>query len=136
MMPKFRTMIVGTPELGTDEIISPQKYITKIGFFFRYTSLDEIPQILSVLSGDMSFVGPRPALYNEHELISKRKKLGIDILKPGITGWAQINGRDKISLSKKIYFDFEYLKKQSFMFDLIIILRTIKLVFTSKNIMH
>ena len=136
MMPKFRTMRTETPELGTDEILSPTKYITPIGSFLRNTSLDEIPQILTVLIGKMSIVGPRPALRNQHSLIAKRKKLGVDILRPGITGWAQINGRDEITLSKKVYLDQQYLRRQSFMFDLKIIIKTIKLVLTAKNVIH
>lgn len=136
MMPKFRTMLIETPEVGTDQILSPAKYITPIGSFLRKTSLDETPQILTVLLGNMSIVGPRPALYNQYELTAKRKELGVDILRPGITGWAQINGRDEIALSKKVYLDQQYLKHQSFMFDLKIIIRTIKLVLTAKNVVH
>ena len=136
MMPKFRTMLLKTPEVQTDKIFDPQNYLTPIGSFLRHTSLDETPQILCVLTGKMSVVGPRPALYNQYELIAKRKELGIESLRPGITGWAQINGRDQITLSQKIYLDLEYLKKQSFMFDLKIIIKTMKLVLKSKNVLH
>lgn len=136
MMPKFRTMLLKTPEVQTDEIFDPQKYLTPIGSFLRHTSLDETPQILSVLTGKMSIVGPRPALYNQHELIAKRKELGIDILRPGITGWAQINGRDQIKLSQKICLDHQYLKNQSFVFDLKIIIKTMILVLKAKNVLH
>lgn len=136
IMPKFRTMRVGTPEIATDQLSHPKKYMTPIGFFLRKTSLDEIPQFLSVLSGEMSIVGPRPALHNQNELIYRRKKLGIDILRPGITGWAQINGRDDITLSEKIFFDHEYLKYQSLLFDFKIIIRTISLVLKRKNTLH
>ena len=136
MMPKFRTMLVTTPEVATDKLLYPKQYITPIGSFLRSTSLDEIPQFLSVLSGNMSIVGPRPALHNQSVLIAKRKELGIDILRPGITGWAQINGRDDIGLSKKVFFDYEYLQHQSVLFDFKIILKTMSVAIKSKNIIH
>lgn len=132
-MPKFRTMYVKTPEVATDKLSCPEQYITPVGERLRNTSLDEIPQLFSVLIGDMSIVGPRPALHNQHQLIKKRKKLQIDTLRPGITGWAQINGRDDISLPKKIYLDQQYLKNQATIFDFKIIFRTILLLITSKN---
>lgn len=136
MMPKFRTMIVETPEIETNELLCSKKYITRIGFFLRRSSIDEIPQFLSVFLGDMSLVGPRPALWNQHELIAKRKKLKIDMLRPGITGWAQINGRDEISLSEKISLDYQYLQNQSLFLDLNIILKTIIIAIKSKNVIH
>ena len=136
MMPKFRTMKINTPELSTNKLNNAKQYLTPIGSFLRRTSLDETPQFFSVLKGDMSLVGPRPALYNENDVILKRKKLGIDVLKPGITGWAQINGRDEITLKTKIELDYEYFKKQSISFDFFIILRTIVYVINSKNIIH
>ena len=136
MMPKFRTMQVHTPEVPTDKLSDPEKYLTPIGSFLRRSSIDELPQLLSVLIGDMSLVGPRPALYNQYDVISKRKVLGIDILKPGITGWAQINGRDHISIKEKINLDYEYLKKQSIFFDFEIILKSILFVIKMKNILH
>ena len=136
MMPKFRTMQVHTPEVPTDKLSDPEKYLTPIGSFLRRSSIDELPQLLSVLIGDMSLVGPRPALYNQYDVISKRKALGIDILKPGITGWAQINGRDHRSIQEKVNLDYEYLKKQSFFFDLKVIFKTIELVIKSQNITH
>lgn len=136
MMPKFTTMKPNTPEVATDKLLCSDQYITTFGSFLRHSSLDEIPQFFSILKGDMSLVGPRPALHNQHEVIAKRKELGIDILKPGITGLAQINGRDKISLEKKIEYDFEYLQKQSMLFDLKIILKTIITVVKQKNISH
>ena len=136
MMPKFRTMQVHTPEVETDKLLDPQKYLTPIGRFLRRSSIDELPQLFCVLIGDMSLVGPRPALYNQNDIISKRKLLGIDVLKPGITGWAQINGRDHLSIKEKINFDYEYLKKKSILFDFQIIFKTIKLVIKSKNIKH
>ena len=136
MMPKFRTMQLHTPEIATDKLLDPQRYLTPIGSFLRRSSIDELPQLLSVLIGDMSLVGPRPALYNQYDIISKRSVLGIDILKPGITGWAQINGRDQLSIQEKVNLDYEYLKKQSFFFDLKVIFKTIELIIKSKNITH
>ena len=136
MMPKFRTMQVHTPEIASDKLSETQKYITPIGYFLRRSSIDELPQLLSVLIGDMSLVGPRPALYNQYDVISKRQVLGIDILKPGITGWAQINGRDHLSIKEKISLDYEYLKKQSIFFDFKIIFKTINLVIKRRNITH
>jgi len=136
MMPKFRTMLLETPEVETDKLLCPTQYITPIGSFLRNTSLDELPQFLSVLSGNMSIVGPRPALHNQHILIAKRKEFGIDILRPGITGWAQINGRDSITPSKKIYLDRHYLQHQSILFDFKIIIRTILLLVWSKNVIY
>lgn len=133
MMPKFRTMHTETPEVATDKLFCSELYMTPIGLFLRKTSFDELPQFFTVLTGKMSIVGPRPALHSQYELINKRKELGIDILRPGITGWAQINGRDDIKLSEKITFDDEYLKHRSFLFDLKIIIRTISLVFITKN---
>ena len=136
MMPKFRTMQVHTPEVATEKLSDPQKYLTQIGSFLRRSSIDELPQLFSVLIGDMSLVGPRPALYNQYDIISKRQVLGIDILKPGITGWAQINGRDYLSIQQKIDLDYEYLKKQSIFFDFKIIFKTINLIIKSRNISH
>ena len=136
MMPKFTTMKPNTPEMATDKLLCPSKYITTFGSFLRRSSLDEIPQLISVLKGDMSLIGPRPALHNQYEIITKRKELGIDVLRPGITGWAQVNGRDEISLEEKIAFDYQYLKQQSILFDLVIILKTIISVVKSKNILH
>ena len=136
MMPKFRSMRVDTPELATDKLVNPEHYLTGIGFFLRRTSLDELPQILSVLRGDMSIVGPRPALHNQHDLIAKRQMLGIDGVRPGITGWAQINGRDDIALCKKIELDYYYLQQQSVRFDLKILILTVTAVLTSKGVKH
>ncbi len=136
MMPKFRTMQAQTPEVATDKLSDPSKYLTPIGSFLRRSSIDELPQLLSVLIGDMSLVGPRPALYTQYDIISKRKVLGIDILKPGITGWAQVNGRDHLTNKEKINLDYEYFKKQSIFFDLKIIFKTISLVMKSRNISH
>lgn len=123
-MPKFRTMLVSTPQVATHLLVNPSNHLTRAGGFLRKTSLDELPQIWSVLLGDMSFVGPRPALFNQHDLVQARTRLGIDSLRPGITGWAQINGRDDISLEKKVELDREYLAKKSFLLDLKILLKT------------
>ena len=109
-MPKFRTMVINSPQVASDKLLDPDKYLTKIGKLLRKFSLDEIPQIFNVITGSMSIVGPRPALYNQKTLITKRTKLGIEKLKPGITGLAQVSGRDQISLEEKISYDFEYLK--------------------------
>ena len=136
MMPKFRSMRVDTPELATDKLVNPERYVTGIGSFLRRTSLDELPQIFSVLRGDMSIVGPRPALYNQHDLIAKRQRLGIDRLRPGITGWAQINGRDDIALREKIELDHHYLQQQSIRFDLKILILTVTAVLRSKGVKH
>lgn len=136
MMPKFRTMQIHTPEVETEKLSDSQKYLTPIGSFLRRSSIDELPQLFSVLIGDMSLVGPRPALHNQYDIILKRKSLGIDVLKPGISGWAQINGRDYLSAEEKINLDYEYLKKQSFCFDFKIIFKTIFLLIKAKDITH
>ena len=115
-MPKFRTMHVETPELATDKLGDPTDYLTPIGSFLRTTSLDELPQIISVLLGHMSLVGPRPALFNQNDLIAHRQELGINNLRPGITGWAQVNGRDDIALDIKVQLDAEYVARQSLWF--------------------
>jgi O-antigen biosynthesis protein WbqP len=117
-MPKFRTMKVGTPQVATDKLADPASRLTPVGSVLRKLSLDELPQLWSVIKGDMSLVGPRPALFNQHELITARKARGIDALRPGITGWAQINGRDDIPEWCKVELDEEYLRRQSFWFDL------------------
>ena len=136
MMPKFRTMKINTPEISTDKLTIPENYLTPTGPFLRRTSLDEIPQFFSVLIGDMSVVGPRPVLHNENEVITRRNKLGINKLKPGITGWAQVNGRDNVTLDEKVKFDHEYLLKQNLMFDILIIAKTLKIVVYAKDITH
>ena len=136
MMPKFRSMRIDTPEVATDKLGDASTYITPFGSFLRRTSLDELPQIYSVLRGDMSVVGPRPALHNQHELIAKRAALGVDHLRPGVTGWAQINGRDEIALQDKLRFDQEYLARQSLFFDLKIIVLTVVAVVRSRGVSH
>jgi len=117
-MPKFRTMIIETPSLASHLLDDPETYLSPIGSFLRSTSLDELPQIISVLKGDMSFVGPRPALFNQDNLIALRTEKGVDSLIPGITGWAQVNGRDQLTIVDKVYFDEEYLFRKSFWFDI------------------
>ena len=136
MMPKFRTMQVNTPEVATDKLGNAKSYLTPIGSFLRRTSLDELPQLYSVMRGDMSIVGPRPALHNQDELIAWRAALGIDQLRPGVTGWAQINGRDEIALQDKLQFDREYLERQSLFFDLKIIFLTVIAVVRSRGVLH
>ena len=136
LMPKFRTMYVNTREVETELLAHPETQITKFGKILRKTSLDEIPQIISVLQGHMSFVGPRPALFSQTILLRERRRLGIHLLRPGITGWAQINGRDQISISKKIELDNHYLMRKSFWLDLEILFRTVVLVLKSKDIRH
>lgn len=132
-MPKFRTMHVNTPQLAT-HLIDSKSYITKFGKFLRKTSLDEIPQIFSVLLGDMSLVGPRPALFNQDDLIELRTKYGIHRLRPGITGWAQINGRDELSIVEKVEYEIYYNKNRSIMLDVIILIKTVAAVVLKKNI--
>lgn len=136
MMPKFRTMQINTPEVATDKLGDAKSYLTPIGSFLRRTSLDELPQLYSVMRGDMSIVGPRPALHNQDELIAGRAALGIDQLRPGVTGWAQINGRDEIALQDKLQFDREYLERQSLFFDLKIIFLTVIAVVRSRGVLH
>ncbi len=125
LMPKFRTMKINTPDIATHELQNPEKFITSIGYFLRKTSLDEITQVYSIFIGDMRLVGPRPALYNQYDLIELRTQKGIDQLKPGITGWAQVNGRDDLSIQEKVKYDEEYLIKASLSIDIYIIWLTI-----------
>lgn len=136
LMPKFRTMKSEAPLVATHMLENPNRYVTKVGAFLRKTSLDELPQIWSILKGDMSFVGPRPALFNQYDLIGLRTQEGVHVLKPGLTGWAQINGRDEISIEEKTKFDKEYLHRKSLFFDAKIIAMTVKNVFLSKGISH
>ena len=135
-MPKFRSMLTHTPQVATDQLIEPKKYLSPIGGFLRRSSLDELPQLWSILSGDMSFVGPRPALFNQEELIEMRRDLGVDRLRPGLTGWAQVNGRDELSSWTKVQLDLEYMKYQSFSFDLRIIWMTFLKVVAQKGVSH
>lgn len=135
-MPKFRTMKVETPQLATHLISDPGKWLTPIGNFLRRTSLDELPQLWSILIGNMSFVGPRPALYNQDDLIQARTARGVHEIMPGLTGWAQINGRDELPIPIKVDFDQQYLNNRSFLFDMKIILLTIFKVFNKEGVSH
>jgi O-antigen biosynthesis protein WbqP len=135
-MPKLRTMFTDAPDVATHLFASPEKYVTPIGKILRKTSLDELPQIWSVIKGDMGFVGPRPALFNQNDLIDLRADRGVNILVPGITGWAQIQGRDELPIPEKVEMDFYYLKHRSFWFDLKILWCTFTVVFTRKGISH
>ena len=135
-MPKFRTMKINTPQLATHLLKDPSLYVTKFGSLLRKYSLDELPQIISIINSDMSFVGPRPALFNQYDLINERTKLGINKLKPGITGWAQINGRDELSIKEKVFFEKEYLERKSIFFDIKIILLTILKLLNTNKISH
>ncbi len=136
LMPKFRSMRVDTPQVATHLIADPKIYLTPIGGFIRRTSLDELPQLISVLRGEMSFVGPRPALFNQDDLIGLRTELGVDSLKPGITGWAQINGRDELPIPVKVKFDEYYLKNASLLLDLKIIAKTALKVLKRDGVSH
>lgn len=136
-MPKLRTMYIDAPQLATDLMSkSADRHITPIGKILRKTSLDELPQLWSVIVGDMSIVGPRPALFNQYNLTQIRTEKGIHTLKPGITGWAQINGRDSLNDEEKAQFDEHYLKHRSLFFDIKIIYLTVKHIFQSRNISH
>jgi len=135
-MPKFRTMRTGTPIVATHLLSNSHLHLTVIGGFLRRSSLDELPQLFSVLKGEMSFVGPRPALYNQDDLIALRKRYGVDKLVPGISGWAQVNGRDELSISDKIALDVEYLKRQSFWFDLKILWMTFLKAIKKDGVAH
>lgn len=135
-MPKFRTMHVGTPAVATHLLANPQAYLTPIGAFLRKTSLDELPQLWSILRGEMSFVGPRPALFNQHDLIGLRTQAGVDKLLPGLTGWAQVNGRDELSIVDKVALDVEYLQKKSLAFDVKIMILTVFRVLSRDNVTH
>lgn len=136
MMPKFRTMRVDTPAVATHLLANPKDWLTPIGPFLRKSSLDELPQLLSILKGDMSFVGPRPALFNQDDLIALRTELGVHELLPGLTGWAQINGRDELPVSDKVKLDTEYLHKRSFRFDLRILWLTLLKVLRRDGVSH
>tara|TARA_Y100000768_G_C23986401_1_gene689125 strand:+ start:2514 stop:3074 length:561 start_codon:yes stop_codon:yes gene_type:complete len=133
---KFRTMKKSTPEVATHLLKNPNEYLTVSGALLRKLSLDELPQLINIIKGQMRFVGPRPALYNQKNLILERSKLGIDKIYPGITGWAQINGRDNISTSEKVKLDKFYLDNKSLHFDIKIIILTIINVFISRNVSH
>ena len=135
-MPKFRTMHQGTIAVATHLLDNPSSHLTRIGDFLRRTSIDELPQLLSILSGKMTFVGPRPALFNQIDLIEIRTENKVDSLVPGVTGWAQVNGRDKITIREKVDLDIEYLNKRSIKFDLHIIGLTLLKVIKKEGISH
>lgn len=135
-MPKFRSMLTDTPAVATHLLDNPDAYLSPIGGFLRSTSLDELPQLFSVLKGDMSFVGPRPALYNQDDLIALRTERDVNKLLPGITGWAQVNGRDELSIPDKVALDVEYLKRQSFWFDMKILWMTFLKVMKRDGVSH
>ena len=135
-MPKFRTMLVDTPAVATHLLPDPKQFLTPIGSFLRRSSLDELPQLWSIIKADMSFVGPRPALFNQDDLIALRTQYGVDKLLPGLTGWAQINGRDELPIHAKVKLDVEYMQKQSLFFDMKILFLTISRVVSSEGIKH
>jgi len=135
-MPKFRSMKIGTPAVATHMLSDPDRYLTPVGSFLRKTSLDELPQLWSIIKGDMSFVGPRPALFNQHDLIALRTQYGVHELVPGLTGWAQINGRDELPIPLKVELDAEYLRRRSFWFDMKIIFLTAIKVIGQDSVTH
>jgi O-antigen biosynthesis protein WbqP len=136
LMPKFRTMRSDTPQLATHLMNDPDVYLSPIGGFLRRSSLDEIPQLFSILKGDMSFVGPRPALFNQDDLVALRTQDGVDKLVPGLTGWAQVNGRDELPIPEKVALDVEYLEKQTFWFDMKILWMTVLKVVRRDGVSH
>ena len=133
---KFRSMKKDTPNVATHLLNNPDQYLLKIGKFIRKTSLDELPNLINIIKGEMVFVGPRPALYNQDDLMDFRVATGVSKLKPGITGWAQINGRDEISIAQKVQLEQEYLYKKSFLFDIEILIKTFTNVLFSKGVSH
>jgi O-antigen biosynthesis protein WbqP len=135
-MPKFRSMKVGTPAVATHLLTDPKVYLTPIGSFLRKSSLDELPQLWSILVGDMSFVGPRPALFNQHDLMALRTEQGAHLLVPGLTGWAQVNGRDELPIPEKVKLDVEYLNHQSMSFDIRILWLTFVKVLGRDGVAH
>lgn len=135
-MPKFRSMRIDTPDVATHLLEDPQRWVTPLGRFLRRSSLDELPQLWSVLAGDMSLVGPRPALFNQHDLIALRTQAGVDRLRPGVTGWAQIHGRDDLPIPAKVRLDGEYLERMSFVLDLRIIATTARAAVTARGVSH
>ena len=135
-MPKFRSMRIDTPQVATHLMSNPGKFLSPIGGFLRQTSLDELPQLFSILKGKMSFVGPRPALFNQNDLITLRSENGLDKLLPGLTGWAQVNGRDDLSIPEKVMLEVEYMQKKSFWFNLKILWLTFLEVIQGKHVSH
>jgi O-antigen biosynthesis protein WbqP len=135
-MPKFRTMRIDTPQVATHLMTEPGRWLTPIGGFLRKTSLDELPQLISVLKGDMSLVGPRPALFNQRDLVALRTEAGVEALRPGLTGWAQVNGRDELPIPDKVQLDAEYLQRRSFWLDLKILALTLMGVLGAHGVSH
>ncbi|MBK8114577.1 MAG: sugar transferase [Candidatus Accumulibacter sp.] len=135
-MPKFRSMRLGTPAVATHLLTDAQAFLTPVGSFLRRSSLDELPQLWSILVGDMSFVGPRPALYNQHDLIALRTERGVHQLLPGLTGWAQVNGRDELPIHRKVELDVEYLQRQSLWLDIRILWLTLVKVVRREGVTH
>jgi O-antigen biosynthesis protein WbqP len=135
-MPKFRSMRIDTPAVATHLLKNPDQWLTPVGSFLRKSSLDELPQLWSILKGDMSFVGPRPALFNQDDLIALRTQKGVQELVPGMTGWAQVNGRDELSIPQKVALDEEYLQRQSLLFDLKILWMTALMVLARDGVSH
>ena len=135
-MPKFRSMRLNTPAVATHLLTNPGQYLTPIGGFLRKSSLDELPQLLSILTGDMSFVGPRPALFNQHDLIALRTQANVHLMLPGLTGWAQVNGRDELPIPQKVALDNEYRQRQSLLFDFRILLLTAFKVLQREGVSH
>ena len=135
-MPKFRSMRIDTPAVATHLLDNPSQWLSPIGSFLRKSSLDELPQLWSILKGDMRFVGPRPALFNQHDLIALRTEKGIHELVPGLTGWAQVNGRDELPIPQKVALDAQYLERKSFLFDLKILWMTVLKVSAGKGVSH
>lgn len=136
LMPKFRTMKKDTPAVATHLLENPERLLTPVGSFLRKSSLDELPQLWSILKGDMSFVGPRPALFNQDDLITQRTAAGVHLLTPGLTGWAQINGRDELPIPQKVALDTQYLHRQSFWFDVKILFLTFIKVLRKEGVVH
>ena len=135
-MPKFRSMRIDTPAVATHLLENPDQWLTSIGSFIRKTSIDELPQLWCILKGDMSIVGPRPALFNQHDLIALRTEHGVHTLVPGLTGWAQVNGRDELAIPEKVRLDTQYLQQRNFWLDLHIIWRTLTQALRSQGVAH
>ena len=135
-MPKFRSMQIDTPVVATHLLSDPHAYLTPVGSFLRTSSLDELPQLWSIIKGDMSFVGPRPALFNQHDLIEQRTQAGVHRLVPGLTGWAQVNGRDELPIPEKVALDVQYLQRRSLWFDIRILFLTFVKVIRADGVSH
>ncbi|MFY7811779.1 MAG: sugar transferase [Flavobacterium sp.] len=136
MIYKFRSMKKNTPNVATHLLTNPEQYLLKVGKIIRKLSFDELPNLINIIKGEMVFVGPRPALYNQDDLMKLRIEAGVDKLKPGITGWAQVNGRDELALDEKVAFEKEYLEKKSILFDIQIVIKTFTNVIFSKGVTH